>query len=1233
MKIHYKRLWALLSIALLSACATYKPQYNTEAISGNFEEDDIIHSIYLIGDAGNSPLGSKSPALAAFEKSLKQAKKNSTALFLGDNIYPEGMPSKSEEGRAYGEHQLNVQTDVVKDFKGDAIFIPGNHDWYSNGLKGLKRQEKYIEDKLGKNTFLPENGCPIEKVEIADDIELIIIDSEWFVTDWDKHPTINDDCEIKTRFKFFEELEGLIKKARGKTTVIAIHHPMYSNGPHGGEYSFGAHMKPLPILGTLKNVLRETSGVSPADLQHKRYHTLKKRLVTLAQENDKVVFVSGHDHNLQYIEQDNLAQIISGAGAKSTATRNVKDAFSSSEGGFARLDILNDGSSYVRFFSAKDDKVIFQTQVFAEDKKEHVGSYPKDVPKTVNASVYSEDEVSKSGFYKTIWGERYRKYYGVKVNAPTVNLDTLFGGLKPFRKGGGHQSKSLHLINDEGQRYVMRAIRKSAVVYLQAMAFKDQYIEGQFEGTTTEKLLADFYTGSHPYAPFVTGKLSDAVNLFHTNPVLYYVPKQNALGQYNVSFGGELYMIEEHVSDSHKNLKSFGYTKSIESTDDLMKKLRKDEKYSVDEASFLRARLFDMAIGDWDRHTDQWRWAEFKEKGKVIYKPIPRDRDQAFSIMGDGALMKFATRVIPPLKLMEGFDEDIRNIKGFNFSPFSLDMMLLNQTSKKQWEEQVAFIQDNLTDDVIDAALEDFPKEVQTETVAEIKRVLKARLKNLPKIANDYFKVLNKNVLVKGTDKDDLFEIERMPNGNTKVSGYRIKKGEKGTLFFEKTFNKNITKEVWIYGLDDEDVFKVFGEGNDLIKIRLVGGQNKDVYTIENGKKVKFYDYKSKKSEITTNKGSKKLTDDYETNIYDYSKPKNNTNQFVPTIGANPDDGFKIGFVNTYTGYGFERNPFTSQHTISSAYYFATNGFELGYNGEFANVIGSWNLALDARFTSPNYAINFFGYGNSTPNPEADENDGLDVDLDYNRVKLQTLRFSPALIWRGDLGASFKVGLKYESVEIEETQGRFINQFANNNIDDVENDFVGAEVSYAYQNHDNEAFPTMGMRFSLSAGYISKLKASEGFAYIIPELSFDYKLIHSGQLVLATKSRGHFNLGDDFEFYQAANIGANSGLRGYRNERFTGKSAFVQTSDLRLNLRKFKTGLLPLNIGIYGGFDIGKVWVDDDMVLNPAHNSNDWNTSIGGGIFANLAQITTLNVSAFNSDDGLRFAFKVGFGF
>ncbi len=1217
----------LLVILFLNACATYQPQYKNSKVNGNFPNKEILHSFYLIGDAGNSPLGSESEALKAFKKELDKASKRSTAIFLGDNIYEKGLPGKSNENRAFAEHQLNVQTNTVAQFKGRTIFIPGNHDWYSDGVKGLKRQEKYIEDKLGKNTFLPENGCPLEKVNISDEIVLIIVDSEWYLTDWDKHPTINDDCEIKTRAKFFDEFESLIKKARGKTTVVAIHHPLFTNGSHGGQYSFGSHMKPLPVLGTLKNVIRKTGGVTTVDVQNTLYNEFRKRIVTLSQENDKTVFVSGHDHNLQYIVQDNLPQIVSGSGSKEMTTRNVGGGqFSYGTKGYTRLDVFKDGSSHVRFYSVEDDNIVFQTEVLSAEKESSDFRATDNLSKQATASVYSEEETTKGGLYRTFWGERYREEFSKKVTVPTVNLDTLFGGLTPTRKGGGHQSKSVRLEDKQGREYVMRALRKNAVQYLQAVAFKDQYIEGQFDDTYTEGLLLDVFTGSHPYAPFTIGTLSKAIGVYHTNPVLYYIPKQKALGAYNNEFGDELYMIEERAADGHGDKASFGFSNELISTDDLLKELNEDEDHILDEAAYVRARLFDMLIGDWDRHEDQWRWAKFNDDGKTIYRPVPRDRDQAFSIMADGALLSFATTVLPSLRLMKSYDEELKSPKWFNLEPYPLDMALINQSDRGVWNTQVKHIVENLTDDVIDEAFTYFPSEVNQETVRNIKRKLQGRRSNLQKISDQYYDHINQFAIIKGTDKDDWFEVERMPEGATKVTAYRIKKGKKADIFHQRTYTCLDTKEIWIYGLDDDDMFKVSGAGDQLIKLRLIGGQNKDIYDIQNGNRVKIYDYKSKESEFLTTKGNRKLTDDYETNVYDYKKLKNSSNQFLPTLGANPDDGFKIGFTNTITNYGFERNPFTAQHSFSGAYYFATQGFELGYQGEFANVLGSMNLRIVGQFTSPNYAINFFGFGNETPNPEADENDGLDVDLDYNRVKIRTFKVAPSLVWRGRLGASFRVGVGYESNEVERTEGRFIETLPANNVLFDKQDFYGVEAKYQYANSDNSAFPTLGMMIAIETGYKNNVSTSKGYGYIIPELGFDYKLVPSGQLVLATKVKGQLNLGDDFEFYQGANLGANEGLRGYRNERFTGKSAFVQSTDLRLNLRKIKTGLLPLNIGFYGGLDYGRVWLDNDA-------SNTWNTSVGGGVFANAADMITANISAFNSDDGLRLAFKLGFGF
>ena len=1227
----YKSSIVILIIILFNACATYQPQYKTTDNNESFPDKKIAHSFYLIGDGGNSPKDETSEALVAFGKELNNATENSTAIFLGDNIYPKGLPKKGHKKRENAEYQLTLQAEITEGFKGNTVFIPGNHDWYSGGVKGLKRAENFIENLIGKKTFLPQNGCPIEKIHISDKIELILIDSQWYIANWDKYPTINDDCDIKTRDGFLAEYSSLIKKSRGKTTIVALHHPMYTNGSHGGQFSFGSHMKPLPVLGTIKNVIRKTSGIANVDLQNNRYNELKKRLVTISQENKKVVFVSGHEHNLQYIVEDNLRQIVSGSSSKIGAVRNVGGGeFAYATPGYARLDVFKDGSSYVRFYSTDDNAITFESTVLQPDEKKIFTTYPKTFPNEKVATIYSKDETNKSKTYAFLWGDRYREKFSTEINAPTVNLDTLYGGLFPVRKGGGNQSKSLRLKDKNGAQYVMRALRKNATQYLQAILFKDQYIEGQFDDTKTEDLLMDVFAGSHPYAPLAVGTLSDAVGVYHTNPVLYYVPKQNALGHFNSDFGNELYLIEEHTSEGHSELASFGFKDKIISTDDVMKKIHKDEDIIVDEATYIKARLFDMLIGDWDRHQDQWRWIEFKENGRKVYRPLPRDRDQAFSKMSDGFLLTSAVALIPTARLLRSYNGDLVDVKGMNVEPYPLDMEIIQESNKTVWDAQVKILREGITDDVIQKAFSNLPNEIQDEDIETIKQNLKSRLHNLQAISNRYYEVINKYAIVKGTNKDDWIDVRRLSNGNTTVTAYRIKKGKKAEIFHNRTYNPNETNEIWIYSLDDDDTFHVYGDGKASIKVRLIGGQNNDTYDIENGNKIKFYDYKSKQNTIVANKGSKKLTDSYETNVYNYKKLKNNTNQLIPTIGSNPDDGFKIGLSNTLTSYGFERNPFTSQHVISGAYYFATNGYELNYSGEFANVIGKANLGMGIQFNGPNYATNFFGYGNSTPNFEEEDNNA--IDLDYNRVKIEKIKFNPSLIWRGKMGSSFELGAFYERNEVEETQGRFINEFIGDNTE-TENKFVGVDAKYEFVNKDNKAFPTLGMQFGLEVGYMNNIDTDNGFGYVIPELGFDYKLIPSGQLVLATQLRAQANLGDDFEFYQAATLGASNGLRGYRNERFTGKSSFVQSTDLRWNFSDLKTGLLPIHVGIYGGIDYGKVWIEDQLQSNSDYNLNDWNTSIGGGIFVNMANMMTANISAFNSDDGMRIAFKMGFGF
>ncbi|EZH71523.1 phosphoesterase [Aquimarina atlantica] len=1228
----YNKILIICVALLLSSCATYTPQYKVENFVQTLPNTTIEKTFYLVGDAGNAKMNESTKGLSILKKVLDTAKtKDDYLIFLGDNIYQKGMPEKESSERALGEHRIDAQIEATKNFDGDVIFIPGNHDWYTNGVEGLRRQERYVNKKIdNKNAFLPTKGCPIESMEISDKVHLLILDTQWYLANWDKNPTINDNCEIKTREKFFLEVEGELKKHSKKTILVAMHHPMFTNGIHGGKYSFDKHIFPskkkipLPVLGSLAAQIRSQGGVSTQDLSNVHYNKLMRRLSTMTRDLDRVVFVSGHEHSLQYIDSDGLKQIVSGSGSKVSSVSLGKDGLFAYPGqGFAILDVYKDGSSNVRFFGNDNGnpKLVYQTIVHHKEKEFDFSTIKNSFEPEVLASIYNKDEVKKSKLYQSMWGDHYRYVYGTDIKVPVATLDTLMGGFTIDRQGGGQVTRSLRLIDKEGKRYSLRAMRKSVTQFLQKGVFKYTYLEDGFDDTFTEDLLSDFYTSSYPYAFLAVGTLADAIGVYHANPKLYYIPKHPELGKYNETFGDEIYFLEERPGKEYKNEVTFGKPDDIESTDDLLSRLRKDEKYQMDEEHYIRTRLFDMILGDWDRHSDQWRWARFDTKNGKEYRPIPRDRDQVFSNY-DGILMDVVKFVVPLVRKFQVYDGELKKVRWINQSGLPLDRTLTQNSGKETWIEQAKYIKENLSDTAIEKAFTNLPDNLQDETIEKIKRDLKLRRDNIEDIANRYYTYLSKHVIITGTDKDDLFEIFR-EEGKTTIKISRIKGDKKQKLYSARSFTAKETKEIWIYGLDDDDRFVVKGKGSNLIKIRIVGGQNNDTYAIENGRKIKVYDHKSKPNTIEKKGGAKFiLSNIYDYNVYDYNKYVGKTNTITPFIGFNPDDGLNINVTDVYTINGFKNNPYHSKHKFRAAYYFQTEGYDLSYSGEFVNALGNWNFLIDAVYTSENFAQNFFGFGNNTFNLD-DE-----LGLDYNRVKLGIWSFGLGVAKKDRYGNEFSVKAAFEGIEVQDTQDRLITS----GLDFVTVDpvfferkyFTNLDLMYKFESYDNDINPSRGMLFKLQTGVRTNVEdTNRTYGYIYPRLGFYNSITRDRRLVLKTDVIAEINLGDDFEFYQAANLGGTKGLRGYREERFTGESALAFNGDLRYSFNTFKTGLLPLQLGVFGGYDIGRVWLDGE-------DSNRWHDSVGAGIWLNAIDTIGGQLGLFSSDDGLRFTF--GFG-
>ncbi|WP_299247056.1 metallophosphatase [uncultured Aquimarina sp.] len=1127
-------------------------------------------------------------------ESISNQTKNATLLIVGNTADPKSIKKGSSKT------SVGKQLDIIADFNGAIIFTPGYNEWKSAGYKNVRGIEKFIQ-KNSKAKYYPDDGCPIKKKDISKNVVLVAIDSQWYLENWNKNIYINDDCDIKNRTQFFLEFESILKKNQDKIKIIAIHHPIHTYSKQG--------------------LLSNTAGTSIQDFENKQYRNFRNRITTLARQNENVIFVSGKDKNLQYINKYGIPQIISGAIGK---TERVKKAFegdfASTQKGYAKLDIYADGKTTVHYYSLENGNTtpLFNTTVLRNEKAKtaYILKPITSFSATQSSSVYSLDETKKSKLYKGLWGQHYRKYYSKQVQAKVALLDTLKGGLTPVRKGGGHQSNSLRLIDKDGKQYVMRALRKSATKFIQSTAFLDKYVKEDLQDSYADRFLLDFYTTAHPYTPFAIATLSDAVDVFHTNPSLYYIPKQETLGEFNNGFGDELYLVEERAESSHSDLASFGKPKKILSSNDVLQEVHKTGKSIVDEPSYIRARLFDMLIGDWDRHPDQWRWALFeKEDGTEICKPIPRDRDQAFSVF-DGAIVNFLTHAIPGLRKMQSYDDQLRSPKWFGQTPYPLDMTFINGSDWSKWKDQATYIQENLTDEVIENAFENLPQEMKGETIDDIKKKLKGRRSNIVDIAQKYYKHLNNFEVITGTQKDDIFNIKRLPNGQTNIE---IQRKDIGIL--NRTFNKKETKEIWLYGLDGNDTFNVEGKGNNLIDIKVIGGKKNDTYDFKNTKRIKLYDYKNKNNTIVNKRSKKWLVDDYDVNNYDYKKTKYSFNQILPLIAFNPDDGLRVGVLDNFTYYGLQRNPFTQKHSISASFYTGSGGFDVSYKGEFSHIFHNWNFGVEGLYTSPSFAQNFFGFGNET------DYDRDVVDLDFNRVRLRKWNAAISLIWRGRDGGYFQFKPLIESFELENTNGRFVNSIPITNDVFDQQTYAGAEVTYGFENKNDIAFPTLGMEIGLTAGYKTAIDGSDNsFGYIEPKIDIDHKLNKSGNLVFATEIGGEVILGNDFEFYHGAQIGGVKGLRGFRNERFVGKYAAYQNTDLRLKLGKFKTSFIPLKYGLTGGFDYGRVWLEND-------NSDKWHNSAGGSFWISGLDSFTANLGYYASSDGGRITFVLGFAF
>jgi hypothetical protein len=354
-----------LLLFFLYSCSP-KPFYKEKNLRSSLEltqNANPKYTFYLVGDAGKS---TDSSLVFKVLKNLLSKEKNDqhTTVFLGDNIYFYGLPEENAKDYPEAKKRLDAQIQAVKSSKGNTIFIPGNHDWALDGKDGwnaIKRQQKYIENTLGENSFFPKNGCPgPELVHVTNEFAFIIYDSQWWI-----HPHEKPDstlCKTASQSKFLDEMKKLIEENKDKIVIINGHHPFYSCSSHGGRFTIKEHLFPLrflnahlyiplPIIGS-GLILARYLAKHPSDSWNPRYKQLKNQLLPIFETHPHLIYVSGHDHNLQYRKQNSVHHIISGSGSKiSEVGKSKKWEFTYSNYGFAIIKVFDNKKTDLEFWS------------------------------------------------------------------------------------------------------------------------------------------------------------------------------------------------------------------------------------------------------------------------------------------------------------------------------------------------------------------------------------------------------------------------------------------------------------------------------------------------------------------------------------------------------------------------------------------------------------------------------------------------------------------------------------------------------------------------------------------------------------------------------------------------------------------------------------------------------------------------------------------------------------------
>ena len=382
------------------------------------------------------------------------------------------------------------------------------------------------------------------------------------------------------------------------------------------------------------------------------------------------------------------------------------------------------------YFSVSSTDKEFETVTIQEfDDLENIDFRRHDSVEVAASSLYEANELKD-----IMQGENYREAWTTPVKVPVLFLDSLYGGVEIVKEGGGTQTHSLRLKDKNGFLYSLRSVNKDPSTHVPEFA----------RSLGLENIVIDAISASHPYGAILAASLSEKAEVLHTHPKVVFMPKQEFLGkQYNEKYGNRLFLLE-YETEGEENWTDYKNVYKILDTKNLQElKEEHPEEVSIDKNAFVKARLFDMLIGDWDRHAKQWGWVVKKEGENFKAIPLAGDRDNAFFNLGGVIPGIISNKNIEPE--VRPFEKEIKHMPGLVYPN---DVYFLTNTPVEIFTAEAKKLQDLLTDDAIADAFKVWPKNIAEQNSKEITEKIKSRRDNLVEYAKEFHRIINERELL-----------------------------------------------------------------------------------------------------------------------------------------------------------------------------------------------------------------------------------------------------------------------------------------------------------------------------------------------------------------------------------------------------------------------------------------------------------------------------------------------------